>query len=448
MKVAIVGGGPLGIEMALDLLSLGARVSLFASVLGGNIKEMNDGGPKNLSMGSTWRKLVGHHGQEVLGQLQNNPLEKIDLDSFPTVTEFWETYLKPITESDPIRAIFKEGEVKRVHKRFLGLSEEVPEKSRLHDLFRVVYLVSPDESSFSEQRLENLSEDVLKSLRVPIEKFDDFDIVVDATGVLGNPCPMGPSSSLALNESSESIKEKVFYGVDIFSHLSNIVENSKRIVVVGSGETASQVLLELRGLIENKECEVVVVTTEEKPFKNVLNSNSFLKEDLKGFLDERNYDFQKGKEKFEKEVMEWKELEDYVKAKVPRPPEPVRNPMYWHAANVVSVDKLIDREDLYLTCEDIDFRGGGNKIKTFSCDSILVACGYESSHGLYSGLRTGFDITRKRALSDDGSHEEPGFFTLGPVKGREMERYTLWEGLEQIKMVRKRILSFFTKVGA
>jgi hypothetical protein len=78
----------------------------------------------------------------------------------------------------------------------------------------------------------------------------------------------------------------------------------------------------------------------------------------------------------------------------------------------------------------------------------LVACGYESSYHLYSGLRVGFDIARKKTLSEDGSHEEPGFFTLGPVKGRSVERYTLHEGLAQIEMVRERILSFFTKIGA
>jgi predicted phage tail protein len=100
-----------------------------------------------------------------------------------------------------------------------------------------------------------------------------------------------------------------------------------------------------------------------------------------------------------------------------------------------------------VTCEDVDFRGGKNQIKTFPCDFILVANGYDCHHSLYSGLRTAFEATRKRTLSDDCTHPEPGFFTLGPIKKRDQERYSLHEGLTQVSRVREKMLEFFTKVG-
>jgi hypothetical protein len=221
MKIAIIGGGPLGMEMSLDLLNLGAEVSLFSLCLGGKIKEMVRHCP-NLSMEVSWQNLLSEHGQNLLNNIDKKFLEKIDRGKIPTLLEYWNSYLAPLMASPCIKNIFKKGEVKRVHKRFLAIEEDVPQRSRLHDLFRVVYLMTPDKESFNEHQLGGtLGEDVLTSLHEPLENFEDFDIVIDATGVLENPSPMG-ASSFALNENLDSLKERVFYGVDIFSNLSLI----------------------------------------------------------------------------------------------------------------------------------------------------------------------------------------------------------------------------------
>ena len=448
MKVAIIGGGPLGMEMSLDLLSLGAEVSLFSLCLGGKIKEMVGHYP-NHSMDVSWQNLLSEHGQNLLNSIDKKFLEKIDRGKIPTLFEYWNSYLAPLMASPCIKNILKKGEVKRVHKRFLGIEEDVPHKSRLHDLFRVVYLMTPDKESFNEHQLGSLGEDVLTSLHEPLENFEDFDIVIDATGVLGNPSPMGASSSFALNEKMDSLKDRVFYGVDIFSNLSLICDKAKKIVLVGSGQTAARALIELKEVIENKKCECSVVTTAPIPFQEFLEEEGSpsLKKSFEEFRQRQNSAFEKERDTFEKKIREWRELEDYMKAKISKPQEPSRNPAFLGGFNVVSVDKLIDREGLFVTCEDVDFRGGKNQIKTIPCDFILVASGYTCHDSLYSGLRTAFENSRKVTLSEDGTHPEPGFFTLGPIKKGDRERYSLQEGLTQIKRIREKMLEFFTKVG-
>ena len=83
------------------------------------------------------------------------------------------------------KEITKAGEVLRVHKRFLHPKESIAEKSRLHDLFRVIYSVNPKESILKQleanpDMFKQLGEQVVNSLHMPVESFEDFDIVIAA----------------------------------------------------------------------------------------------------------------------------------------------------------------------------------------------------------------------------------------------------------------------------
>ena len=76
------------------------------------------------------------------------------------------------------------GFVERVHKRFLSLDEEVPGKSRLQDLFRVIFSNDPKNSILTQvesnpELFEKLGEEVLNSLNEAVESFEDFDLVID-----------------------------------------------------------------------------------------------------------------------------------------------------------------------------------------------------------------------------------------------------------------------------
>ena len=467
MKIGIIGGGPLAIEMSLRLTTLGAEVSIFSPSLGGKTKLFEE---ENLSVKSTekmtgtWSEITTHAGRKVLTDQNGESNDALfDTELTPSISEYWEKYLKPLSKFIQKKVTHIRGTVLRVHKRFLDLDEEIEGRTRLFDLFRVVYLINPNEDSFSEKSLDkktldSLGDDVINSLKTPMEQFNDFDIVIDASGVLGNPKKMGPSSTLALNESSLSLKEKVFYGIESFKSLLPSKENIKKLTIIGSGESSGKLLLNVKDLIEKESMQVSLVTTEDEAFQKILKNpkqDSFLKE-LNDFLEERKVSFENKRTSFEKSLREWRDLEDYMKAKIPRPQEPSKNPAFFCGFNATSVDKLIDREEVFVTIEDAPFRGNSNSIKTISCDKVAVLTGYECSHHLFGGLKADFSASKKQTSSDNGLHpNEPGFYTLGPVNNKKSQsdhsgagqRYKLHDGLEQLKVIEDNILSFFTKVG-
>lgn len=468
MKIGIIGGGPLAIEMSLHLVNLGAEVSIFSPFLGGKIKLFGE--EKLLirqmeKMPRPWSEITTAEGRKVLVDQKEKSNElPFNLELTPTIIEYWEKYLRPLSEFVQKKGIHNEGKVVRVQKRFLGLDEEIEGRTRLLDLFRVVYLTNPNEESFSEKSLDkktldSLGDNVIDSLKTPMEQFDDFDIVIDATGVLSNPCKMGPSSTLALNENSYTLSGHVFYGVENLKRLLPLKDEINKLTIVGSGESSGKLLLNFKDLIENESLHVSLVTSEVKPFQEILNNENkepFSKE-LNQFLNDRKATFEDKRVSYEKSLREWRDLEDYMKAKIPKPKEPSKNPSFFSGFNVTAIDKLIDREEVFVTIEDAPFRKTSNSVKTIPCDKVAVLTGYKCSHHLFEGLRADFTSSKKKALSQYGYHpHEPGFYTLGPTNNaknqskhsQSIERYELHDGILQIKTIVDNILSFFTKVGA
>ena len=145
-------------------------------------------------MTGTWSEITTQMGRKVLTD-QNDAL--FDTELTPSISEYWEKYLKPLSKFIQNKVTHIKGTVLRVHKRFLDLDEEIEGRTRLLDLFRIVYLIIPNEESFSEKSLDkktldSLGDDVINSLKTPMEQFNDFDIIVDASGVLGNPKKWAP----------------------------------------------------------------------------------------------------------------------------------------------------------------------------------------------------------------------------------------------------------------
>jgi len=193
MKVAIIGSGPLAIELALKLYIEEASVTLFTKRdLGGSIRKLT---PYlgDYILGESFLNITTEEGRRILAK---------DLpDSIPTLASYWEKYLSPLSQKPELLNLLKKGEVLRVKKCFFSPNED----KRLRDLFRVFYSVNPQDTilkSIEENStvFENLGKEVLDSLNEKMEFFEDFDLVVDARGVLFNPLPMGSSHGEALNE--------------------------------------------------------------------------------------------------------------------------------------------------------------------------------------------------------------------------------------------------------
>ena len=428
MKVAIIGSGPLAIEMALYLDSQQSTVVLFMKEqLGGSIKKMASLYP-DLELDSS----TSEWGRELLGEV--GPIS--------TIGEYWNNYLKPLSEHQVVRDFTRLGEVLRVHKRFLGTHEKVD--SRLSDLFRVVFTTNPSEDIIKQvkenpETFEKMGENFIESLKESIEFFEDFDLVVDCRGVINNPMPMGPGGSFALNE--KNLKEFISYGVDGLKAIKKF--NDNEVFIVGSGKTSALFMLTLKNwLAENSSRRIFLVTDEKKAFSKFFEESSSLSKDLKQMLGQDQEKFDQDAKVFGEKINEWKSLEDFVRAKVARPVEPERKIAIFEGHNVTSVDKLLDKNKIFITLESPEFRGE-SLIKTIGVDLVLVSTGYKIDTSIFEGMQTNFDLSNKHA-ENDGVHSEPGFYTLGPIL---KERYGIKEGLDQVAAISKNMFSYFTWKG-
>jgi len=229
---------------------------------------------------------------------------------------------------------------------------------------------------------------------------------------------MGAANACALNEKNIRGTAAIYYEKN---SLECSLENKKSLVLVGNSDTAALALLKCKEwLFAKPEHTLSWVTHTEytNPFHH-----EWLNEEVKKLVLEVKTHFEKEKEIFEKKIREWRDLEDYVKVKVPKPLEPEAKLKIFQGYDVTSVDRLLDREGVFATIESPDFRDYApvNDLKTLPADAILVGCGVIETSLVESGEKA----------------DEPGYYLL--------QGTTLSTGLHQIQKIEENILSFFSR---
>lgn len=397
MKLAIIGSGPLAIFCAQYFDQLGAEVVLFQK------------GP----LGGSVRMLLEHFPQmEISFQGKRQ-----------TLKSFWNESLVPAITSIEERQLTKAGEVLRVHKRFLHKEEIIYGKSRLHDLFRVIYSVNPKEAILKQleenpEIFKQLGEQVVNSLHMPVESFEDFDIVIDARGMGRVPMPMGAANASALNEKNIKSTAALFYQQEIFNCS---LEDKKSIVLVGNTDVAGLALLKSKEWLfshPGNNLTWVTHTEAHKPFHN-----EWLTTEVQKLIKSSHDHFEKQKEVFETKLREWRDLDDHVKVKVPKPLMPLAKLQIYQGYDVTSVDRLLDRPGVFATIESPDFRefAPANDLKTLPADAIWVGCGVIEASLFEAGEKA----------------DEPGHYL---IRGDDLAA-----GLAQIKKIEENILSYFSR---
>ncbi|MDD4972886.1 MAG: hypothetical protein PHY93_00965 [Bacteriovorax sp.] len=399
MKLAIIGSGPLAIFCAQYFDQIGAEVTLFQkNALGGNVRFLLDHFPE----------------MEVTYQNQTK-----------TIKSLWDENITPAITDLEERHLTKAGEVLRVHKRFLHPEETITNKSRLHDLFRVIYSVNPKEAILKQleenpDMFKQLGEQVMNSLHLPVESFEDFDLVIEARGFGRTALGMGPSNAMALNENNIKEVAALYYEKDIFSKLT--FAGKKHLILVGHSETAILALLKCKEWIFSNPKHSLSWVTSASVNKKL--KNNWLNIELEKLLHFSQALFNKEKSEFEKKMHDWRDLEDYIKVKIPKPIEPEAKLKVFQGYDVTSVDRLLDREGVFTTIETPDFRDYAktpNDLKTLPAEAILVSCGVDPLDSKALGLQA----------------HEPGFYQLNATD--------LTEGLAQIKLIEEKILAFFSR---
>ncbi len=352
MKLAVVGSGPTALLAAHHFYQLGAHVVLF----------------------STSNLVEKFQSQKDLFDIAN----------------FLHT-----------QSVVKEAKVLRIHKRFLSNSEEIEGRSRFLDLFRVVFSKNPKESILKQveenpEVFKKLGNEVLESLHHPIESYEDFDLVIEATGGKSRPSFMGPGGVPAINELNIFKDSPIFYGrVD-----SKEISPFKKIAVVGSGVGFTNFLniLKLK-LIEDKTAVGIIISDED-----LINLKNPILNEL---IHEIENEFQSLLKEHQEKVFNWRELDDHVKAKIPFPPEPQKRLTLFSGYEVSNVDKLLDQKEMFLTIESPEFRNHTlvrNDLKTLACDSAFV---FKSKY-------------HKSELSHDLRSNEIGYYNIKPLKSEEI----------------------------
>ena len=413
MKIAICGSGPLAIEIFFELEHLGAEVVLFAKEdAGGMIRKMMDFMP-DLSMEKQFNEITTSLGRKIL--------DIPNLSSIPTVKDY-EKYLSSLIQKIPSSS-WKKTKALRVQKRFLQLDEEIPRKSRLFDLFRVFYLV---------ESIEAPSQAILtKKDSRKIEGFMDFDLVVDARGFIHHPKALG-GDGLALGEQAFDGAKDVIYGMPSSAQLEKILKTTKKIVIVGSGTIAALLTIKLASWIG--EHQLIIVSSEIEPFNTNKDIPQGIKKRFDSLINQVKEDYYGEELKYESLLEEFNKLEDYEKVKKTPPVKPLCGIKIIGGSNVMSVDRLSDREGIFVTVETAKFRTGEDKLQTLHTDCLIAATGYRRDTTFDRGLKT-----VDRFLDEDysGRHPEPGYYTL--------VNSDLAAGIKQIKNIREDMLKFFEK---
>lgn len=417
MKIAICGMGPAGLEASLHFHQLGAEIKIFeAHTFGANLLAY----PQDSLMDGTWGEITSEFGRSLT--------QKENLDTTPTVGNYLNQYFFPLVQKLNLAQFTQKALVKRVHKRFLQIDQEIPGTTRLRDLFRVVYVseIKIDEESkdYYNELVTRLGAEVVNSLKESIEHYEDFDLVIDSTGPYAKPRLAGPSGTYAIGEERLKNSHQLIYGLpQALTKIKNLKEESE-IALYGTTVESALALIQLEDWIFSGGHHLRLLSIETNPFEALSISKSAYEKTIgeraRKILKRNSDEFALDIAKFEQKVEDWKNLDDFVRVKYPKPAEPLKRIEVIVGGVITALDKLIDQERLYLTVEFPEFltNNASTDLMTLAQDLLLVLNGHHKSSTLAHGLR----------LNPQGpTHTEPGFYSLDGHQKKVLSDLTIIE---------------------
>ena len=342
-----------------------------------------------------------------------------------SVRLFWRSALEsPIEQEFFAQDVLIPAPFKSVTKRFLIAGETPKARSRFADLFRVSYEVNPVERVETIQNeqpevFEKLSSEFMDSLKSRLELFEDFDVVIDATGPLlvRNIGPGGP----CVGESR--FRDGSLYFLDTLSELTQKLSHHE-LALVGDGFVAASALKQLAAWWRQSKSRIFIITNQGSPFEHYLQKSR--DRELHDFLSEARHEHEQEMAQYRIELAAWDELDDFVKVKKVKPAEPIPRLVFFSAHLVTAADQLIDKSRTFLTLEtspwneaQVQVENSQIDIKTIGVDFVIGACGHRRDHSRFYGLDLRLSLDGKRGGDDKGVHPETGFYTLQTSAQRE-----------------------------
>ncbi len=235
LPVAIIGGGPVGLAAAAQLVKRGESFVLFEAGedIASNIRSW-----KHVRVFSPWRYNVDAAAAELL---EAQGWQAPDPEALPTGEELIEQYFRPLINIPAMRPyVHFNARVTSVGRK--GLDKVVTQGRE--DLPFVVQVDVAGEVQTFEARA-----------------------VIDASGTWDNPNPIGSGGVAAQGE--REAKNHIFYGIpDVLGdHRTRYA--GKKVMVVGSGHSSINALLELLTLKETEPGTQVIWALRKKQLQKV-----------------------------------------------------------------------------------------------------------------------------------------------------------------------------------
>jgi len=223
-SVAIVGGGPIGIEAALEARRRGFDVTVYeADRVGGHLLRFGHVGlftPFRMNSTEAGREALRHAGVAVPRY-----------DDLLTASELVERYLSPLAGLAEIRSSIREGErVTHVGREGFAKPRGIAgtgDGSR-EDAPFLIRVETPDR----------------------LTRFDRADVVIDASGVYANPNATGPGGLPAIGE--DRLGDRIDRWLPAMRGEAMDRYRGKTTLLVGDGHSAATFLAEMGALAEER----------------------------------------------------------------------------------------------------------------------------------------------------------------------------------------------------
>ncbi len=233
-RCAVLGAGPIGLEAALYATTLEMDVTAYEA--GG---EVGSGvrGWRHVEMFSPFGMNRSPLGATLLAR-EGHDLP--DEDAYQTGEEYAETYLRPLSELPLLEGRVRYGaRVVSVGKEGLGKSDLIGQEARLERPFRLL-----------------LEED-------GTERIAHADLVLDCTGLYGNPNWLGSGGIPALGE--RALRDRIVYALPDVLGGDRDAYAGKTTLLAGDGYSAATTLFGLLELArEEPDTRVVWLTNHDR----------------------------------------------------------------------------------------------------------------------------------------------------------------------------------------
>ena len=218
LPVAVIGGGPVGLAAAAHLIARGVSVKVYEAgpAVGSNLRDWG-----HVRVFTPWRYCIDTAATALLAR---RGWRMPDADAFPTGGDLVSAYLEPLAATPELSAVIE------TNARVTAISR--------HGLDKVV-------SRGREARPFVLIVKVGDGIRRDLAR-----AVVDASGTWATPNPLGASGLPAVGEAEFS--GRIAYGIPDILGRDRRVYAGQKTLVVGSGHSAANALLELAQLAETE----------------------------------------------------------------------------------------------------------------------------------------------------------------------------------------------------